>query len=68
MGHLFGHIKFADTKTKIYSVLKPLSQTLTRAKFLAFIPGSGNLEVPVHFSKAKQGYTFRKIEKDNWIV
>jgi hypothetical protein len=26
-----------------------------------------NLEVPVYFLKAKQGYTVRKMEKDKWI-
>jgi hypothetical protein len=28
---------------------------------------NGNLEVPVYFLKAKQGYTLRKTEKDKWI-
>jgi hypothetical protein len=28
---------------------------------------NGNLEVPVHFLKAKQGHTVRKTEKDKWI-
>jgi hypothetical protein len=28
---------------------------------------NGNLEVPVYFLKAKQGYTTRKIGKDKWI-
>jgi hypothetical protein len=28
---------------------------------------NGNLEVPVSFLKPKQGYTVRKMEKDEWI-
>jgi hypothetical protein len=28
---------------------------------------NGNVEVPVYFSKAKQGYSVRKIEKDKWV-
>jgi hypothetical protein len=28
---------------------------------------NGNLEVPVFFSKVKQGYTFRKMKKYKWI-
>jgi hypothetical protein len=28
---------------------------------------NGNVEVPVYFLKAKQGYTVRKMEQDKWI-
>jgi hypothetical protein len=28
---------------------------------------NGSLEAPVDFLKAKQGYIFRKMEKDKWI-
>jgi hypothetical protein len=38
----------------------PLSIVLVRAR-------NGNLEVPVHFLKAKQGRTVRKMEEDEWI-
>jgi hypothetical protein len=31
------------------------------------MPKWKNLEVPIYFSKAKQGYTARKMEKDKWI-
>jgi hypothetical protein len=27
---------------------------------------NGNVEVPIYFLKAKQGYTVRKMETDKW--
>jgi hypothetical protein len=49
---------------KLQNILHFLVLVLVRFKLSLTSARNGNLEVPVYFLKAKQGYIVRKIEKD----